>query len=290
MKDKSQMVSKDDNGKDIKRFPAELPPGWKHISGDGVGPFVTKAILRHPEGRIVTWKSRDTRKRHSVLEVDRGSTWWAPGAVGWWIGVLFAIGASCFAIASLPYYSLGVGRSADGITFFIGSLFFTTAAFLQYFEAANALESLKIDGREIKFFTWEPKRIDWWSTLVQLTGTLFFNINTFEAINNSFIPFQVNRFVWTPDVLGSVCFLLASSLAWFEVVHSLWAWKYRNISWWIVALNLLGSIAFGISAICAYTILSTGYQISAVLVNTNTFIGAICFFVGALLLLPERTN
>jgi hypothetical protein len=26
-----------------------------------------------------------------------GSTWWAPGAVAWWIGVLFMVGSACFA-------------------------------------------------------------------------------------------------------------------------------------------------------------------------------------------------
>ena len=64
-------------------------------------------------------------------------TWWAPGAIAWWIGVLFAFGSACFALGALPAYADGVGTNADNLTYFIGSIFFTTAAFLQYFEAAS---------------------------------------------------------------------------------------------------------------------------------------------------------
>lgn len=66
--------------------------------------------------------------------------------------------------------------------------------------------------------------------------------------------------------------------------------KINKISWWIAILNLVGSIAFGISAIGAYVLPSTGLPKNEVIVNLSTFIGAICFFVGGLLLLPERTK
>jgi len=91
-------------------------------------------------------------------------------------------------------------------------------------------------------------------------------------------------------MIGSGCFLIASSLAWFEVVHSVWSWKPRSIPWWVVALNLIGSASFGISAISAYTLPATGQFINVALVNIGTFVGAVCFFVGAMLLLPERTQ
>jgi hypothetical protein len=54
-------------------------------------------------------------------------------------------------------------------------------------------------------------------------------------------------------------------------------------------LNLIGSIAFGFSAMAAYVIPTTGLPKNEMIVNLGTFIGAICFFMG-LLLLPERTK
>ena len=36
--------------------------------------------------------------------------------------------------------------------------------------------------RAVRFLAWEPHRIDWWATAVQLVGTLFFNISTFAAL------------------------------------------------------------------------------------------------------------
>ena len=64
--------------------------------------------------------------------------------------------------------------------------------------------------------------------------------------------------VWRPDAIGSVCFLVASGLAWFEVCHGWLAWSPHSLSWWITALNLVGSIAFGVSAVAAYIVPSTG--------------------------------
>ena len=61
-------------------------------------------------------------------------------------------------------------------------------------------------------------------------------------------------------------------------------------SWRIAALNLLGSVAFGVSAVASYILPTTGEPASVLLTNLGTFVGAICFFVGAALLLPERTH
>lgn len=255
----------------------------------------TKAGTRASEpagGEAAALSSRDLRKRHSLLDTGRGTTWWAPGAVGWWIGVLFAVGASFFAVGAAPGYVRSVGNGMDALTFFIGSLFFTTAAFLQYLETANprlAAQGGSAGGR-IKFFTWQPKRLEWWTPLVQLAGTLYFNVSTFQAMRaNLSIP-QVDHLVWKPDALGSACFMVASALAWLELSRPFWTWRPRGLSSWIVALNMLGSIAFEVSAVASYVVVTTGHHVSATLVNLGTFVGALCFFAAAVMLLPERTG
>jgi hypothetical protein len=86
------------------------------------------------------------------------------------------------------------------------------------------------------------------------------------------------------------CFLVASALAWFEVCHGWAGWRPRSWSWWITLANLAGSVAFGVSAVAGYINPATGQLHNAERSNLGTFVGAVCFFVGALLLLPERTG
>ncbi len=62
---------------------------------------------------------------------------------------------------------------------------------------------------------------------------------------------------------------------------------FRSLESRIAGLNMLGSIAFGISAVAAFIVPSTGELLSLPLVNLFTFLGAACFFVGAALLIPD---
>jgi hypothetical protein len=252
---------------------------------------MTSEIFEESDRFRVALTSRARRKRRSRLNLDRGSTLWAPRAIGWWIGILFAVGATCFAVGAVPGYLSAVGGEADALTFFVGSVWFTSAAFLQVVEAANVnyTQGNPDVSQGLRLFAWEPRRIEWWSTLVQFAGTVFFNATTLHALSVSLSVRQLNRLVWTPDALGSACFLIASGLAWFEVCHAVRCWRLDSLPWWITALNLWGSVAFGVSAIASYVVPTTGLPINVALVNLGTFIGALCFFVGAVLLLPERT-
>src|SRR4051812_25644915 len=72
--------------------------------------------------------------------------WWAPARRLWWIAVLFGIGSTCFALGAAPAYVLLVGRAGDGITFFVGSLFFTSAALLQLLDSGPRPRSLRDRG------------------------------------------------------------------------------------------------------------------------------------------------
>ena len=52
-------------------------------------------------------------------------------------------------------------------------------------------------------------------------------------------------------------------------------------------LNMVGSIAFGISAIGGYIEPTTGDLHNAAIDNLGTFVGAICFLLGAVFLIPD---
>jgi hypothetical protein len=263
-----------------------VPAGWSRQHGRGLGPFVTRESFRTPDGRTVTWESRWHRKHPGG--VAAGSTWWAPRELTWWIGVLFAIGSVCFALGSFPAYADGVGTNADDLTYFIGSIFFTTAAFLQYYEVASTPTTL--DGPRPswhRLFAVQHHRIDWWASIIQFAGTLWFNRTTLSALVVGLGTSAGHHPIWRPDALGSVCFLVASWLAWAEECHGPWAWRPTRVSWWITLLNLVGSVAFGASAIASY-VKPNGQLVSLALTNLGTFVGALCFLAGAVLLLPER--
>jgi hypothetical protein len=254
----------------------------------GFGPFVTFIVRKRPDGVIAHWESRAYRK-HLHPDAHRGSTWWAPHDRDWWMGVLFAVGSLLFALGTVPAYVDAVGAGPDAVTFFIGSLFFTSAGFLQYREAVDAAPRRPGATRR-KVFVFLPGQIDWQATAVQLVGTLEFNVSTFAAIFAAVGTAQARHHVWRPDVFGSVCFLVASALAWFEACHGWTAWRPRSLAWWITGVNLLGSVAFGFSAVASYVIPGTTELLSVPVTNLGTFIGAVCFLAGAVLLLFERTE
>ena len=255
-------------------------------SRDGIGGPATWVDHVREDGIVVRWESRRHRKHQKPAA---GSTWWAPRARGWWIAVLFAIGSALFALGSVPGYANAVGVRWDTVTYFVGSLFFTSASFLCYREAVDAAPPEQ-NPRHRRVFTYQPGRIDWWATAIQFVGTLYFNVSTGVAMGTNLSAQTAHQHVWRPDAIGSACFLVASLLAWFEVCHAWAAWRPRLWSWWITLLNLLGSVAFGVSAVASYVSPVTGGIRNAERANLGTLVGAVCFLIGAVLLLPERTE
>ena len=82
----------------------------------------------------------------------------------------------------------------------MGSVFFTLAAGLELREGTLRL------GR------WASNP-SWWSAAIQFAGTLFFNVNTFDAMREGLTTQQQNRLVFAPDLFGSACFLVSGVLA-----------------------------------------------------------------------------
>jgi hypothetical protein len=169
-------------------------------------------------------------------------------------------------------------------------VFFTAAGYLQYSEAVNVEHGPMRGPRRWRPLSWEPRRIDWLASAIQLAGTVLFNISTFEAMRRGFDVHQTNRRVWAPNAFGSICFLLASELAYAEVCHRWVCLRARSLSWRIVALNLAGSVAFGVSAVTSLIEPSTAEPVSAAIANAGTAAGALCFLAGAILLIPEAAR
>ena len=203
--------------------------------------------------------------------------WWTPAFRSrvWWMGALFAIGSLCFAVGAMPLYAQWVDVTIDSLTFFVGSIFFTSAALLQLLESRAS-----------------GTRTDVWASGIQFVGTLFFNATTFYALNTSWDATEADKYVWRPDALGSICFLISSAMVYevFAKPGRFDSWLPHRRDWWIAILNFGGSVAFGISAIASYIVPSTGEIRSAQYTNLGTFVGAIGFFLGAVLVLIDRVD
>ena len=204
------------------------------------------------------------------------------------MAVLFAIGSTCFLLGPIPAFLDLVGPRADAIVFFVGSLFFTVAALLQWLESVHTANLSSATPRRRVARVWHPRQIDWWASSVQLVGTLFFNATTFRALTTAFGSPSYDRVVWRPDALGSICFLVAGGLGYVEVVGRLARRPPWTLEGVIVAVNLLGCVLFGLSAVGAYVLPTTGSAVNVTIANLTTALGALAFLIGALLLLPER--
>ncbi|UNK44576.1 chloride channel protein [Arthrobacter sulfonylureivorans] len=208
---------------------------------------------------------------------------------GRWIAWLFIIGSSLFALGAVPSYAEAVGLRMGAATFFVGSLFFTSAAFLQYREAVDGLPAL--DAARHSLWVWAPRNLGWLAGAVQLAGTLWFNWSTANAMWVNLGAELTDQRVWRPDALGSAAFLVASGVALRDAGRGALSGGHRTRAWKIGVINMAGSVAFGISAAAAYVIPSSGDIWNAQLSNLGTLVGALCFLTGAILLLnPESTD
>jgi hypothetical protein len=191
----------------------------------------------------------------------------------------FIIGASLFALGSAPWLGGQLGTVGANVTFFVGAWFFTAGAFIQ----------LVLSG---------PHRSDvagpiairavWLAAAVQFLGTLLFNISTGAALHSRSV--RAERLdVWVPNAEGSVAFLISACIA----VSLLWRdkqyWRPTSPDWLSTWFNLLGSIAFGVSALGAL-VLTSGELLNPGLATGGTFVGALLFLATSAVMLPTASR
>ena len=168
----------------LAQYRAEDQPQWR----------------RNPDGRVPR-PSRDQDASligHALAVAPRrasGEAW------DRWIAVGFAVGSACFFIGPFPGFVQLVGEGADGVVFFAGSVFFTLAAALEL--------------REVHAAGWGGglPTPPGGARPSSSSGTLLFNLSTYDAMQDGLSTEQQNRLVWAPDLVGSGCFLVSGALA-----------------------------------------------------------------------------
>ncbi|GAA1058025.1 hypothetical protein GCM10017608_04280 [Agromyces luteolus] len=187
----------------------------------------------------------------------------------------FAIGSLCFLVAAFPFYAEWLGPVGVNITFVVGSVFFTLAAFVQLSLSGRHLPRRRVTNRA----DWW----DWWAAAVQFVGTLLFNLSTTLALLAAIAAPDYVGAGWKPDAWGSLAFLAASAFAMVATTHRGELWDTDARTWHGTWLGMLGSVFFGLSAIGAYVIPETGTLLSLLWANLGTMLGALCFLLAALL-------
>lgn len=189
----------------------------------------------------------------------------------------FMIGSAFFALASAPGLSEAMGSSMSNLLCFIGAWFFTTAGLIQLF--LSGAVSVRVGYAPGKMV-----RAEWLAAATQSFGTIMFNVSTTAALHAKSISAQ-EHFVWNPDAGGSVAFLVSGVCAWIAYAHIARSLDLGKRAWWSMFVNFVGCVAFGLSAVGAF-ILPSGDTVSGSLANSGTFIGALCFLLASLLVLP----
>lgn len=219
-----------------------------------------------------------------------------PQTISLWIAILFMVGASLFAFASLLsiYPSFSFSNNSINLTYFIGSIFFTSAAYLQYLESINSDITNKrhviADKTAYLWFRFRPHNLGYISSLTQFIGTLFFNLNTFDTILNPANINTNNLLVWGPNILGSILFLVSAFFAWLEIFHDEHIKRFRSYTWWIIWVTILGSVFFLISSFYTFHFASGDNAFFDKIAIWTTLLGAVCFFIAALLLRFETNK
>jgi hypothetical protein len=181
---------------------------------------------------------------------------------------LFIIGSTFFAMGTSPGFASFAGAGAANVLCFVGSWFFTSAAWIQLVRSGP-------DGS-----------VEWRSAAVQFVGTVLFNVSTAASVWAHAVMAE-RRLVWAPDATGSLAFLVSAVLGIVAVTASVGRWVPKSRDWRAQWVNMIGCIAFAASAVGAF-VYKSGSTADEALASLGTFIGALCFLAAAVLVLPSR--
>lgn len=191
----------------------------------------------------------------------------------------FMIGSSLFVAGSaVAIWDLGSSNLTNMLCF-IGAWFFTAAGLMQTMLSGSS--TTEVDYGSGKMF-----RAVWLAAAIQSVGTILFNVSTSAALSAQTVQAE-ERLVWNPDAGGSVAYLISAAfvyVAYYRERATLW--DPGQSGWWGAHINMIGCIAFAISAVGAF-ILSDGALENATYANWGTFIGALCFFFASAIALPQ---
>jgi hypothetical protein len=197
----------------------------------------------------------------------------------------FLVGGSLFALGA-ALAQAGVDFTACATIYLIGGVFFSTGGYASVVQVVNEPAGGLAGDPPGRWRWWsrEPGRLQWLSAVVLFAGTCVFAINLVDSFVEGLSPATEDRLVWSPDMVGCALFLISGHLAMAGISGEFWRiWRRRDLGWWIVAVNQIGSALFMVSAVASFVRPSTGDALSTGIANWGTLTGALCFAVAGLI-------
>jgi hypothetical protein len=197
----------------------------------------------------------------------------------------FLVGGSLFAIGAALAQS-GVVATGCASVYLVGGVFFSIGGYTSVVQVVNEPEAGWGATAPVAHWRWwsrEPRRLQWLSAVALFVGTLIFAINLVDSFIQELSPVEADRLVWSPDIVGCALFLVSGHLAMVGIGGGWRFWRRRDLGWWIVAVNQLGSVLFMVSAVASFIRPSTGNALATGIANWGTLTGALCFAIAGLM-------
>jgi hypothetical protein len=195
----------------------------------------------------------------------------------------FVVGGSLFAIGA-ALAQAGVDATACASVYLVGGVFFSTGGYTTVLQVANEPSDDRLAAEPAwRWWSREPRRLQWLSAAVLFAGTLVFAINLVDSFIAELSPTAEDRLVWSPDMVGCALFLVSGHLAMVGIGGGWRFWRGRDLGWWIIAVNQLGSVLFMVSAVASFVRPSTGDALATGIANWGTLTGALCFAIAGLM-------
>ncbi|HEY1354729.1 MAG TPA: hypothetical protein VGF09_00295 [Solirubrobacterales bacterium] len=211
--------------------------------------------------------------------------------VNWVSATSFLIGGSLFALGAALALAGTSARTTCWI-YLIGGFFFSTGAYAALLQVVNAPRTLDargmLAGDRWRWWAREPRRLEWLSAAALFVGTLVFAVLLVDSFIEGLSAGAENRLIWSPDMVGCTLFLVSGQMAIAEACHRAWCWRSRDLGWWIVMVNQLGSVLFMASAAASFARPVGGEVLSESVANWGTLTGALCFALAGGLQEVER--
>jgi hypothetical protein len=195
----------------------------------------------------------------------------------------FLIGGSLFALGA-GLAQAGVNPTACATIYLVGGAFFSTGGYTSVLQVVNEPDADGTPPVRWRWWSHEPRRLQWLSAVVLFAGTIVFAINLVDSFIAELSPAAANRLIWSPDMVGCALFLVSGHLAMAGIAGRFWGvWRRRDLGWWIIAVNQVGSVLFMVSAVASFVSPANGDELSTGIANWGTLTGALCFAIAGLM-------